>query len=153
MSEKAKEILTDAVGVAFIPLYRFVGTAAVSLMLIIFFFSILRMLITVAVRAFFIMPMRDLGIWVFAAMYGTAYQILMSPLMAADSLGRAARDKVVAQMELEAAKSEQASSADLKPKGKEMEATAPTIGHGCPWAGPRQALLGIVSEVPRETTE
>jgi len=130
-----------------------VGTAAVSLTLIIFFLSILRMMVSVAVRAFFIVRVRGLGIWVFAAVYGTAYQILMSPLIAADSLGRAAGDKVAAQMELEAAKSERPSSADPRPEGIEMEATAPSRGHGCPWAGPRQALLGIVSEVPREGTE
>jgi len=153
MSEKAKEILTDAVGVAFILLYRFVGTAAVSVTLIIFFLSLLRMLITVAMCAFFIVRMRGLGIWVFAAVYGTAYQILMSPLMAADSLGRAAGDKVTAQMELEAARSERTSSADSRPKAIEIEATTTTRGHGCPWAGPRQAMLGIVSDVPRETTE
>jgi len=115
--------------------------------------SLLRMMITVAVRAFFIVRMRGMGIWIFAAVYGTAYQILMSPLMAANSLGRAAGDKVAAQMELEAAKSERTSSADPKPEGKEMEAATQSRGHGCPWAGPRQALLGIISEVPRETAE
>jgi len=49
--------------------------------------SLLRMMITVAVRAFFIVRMRGMGIWIFAAVYGTAYQILMSPLMAANSWG------------------------------------------------------------------
>jgi len=52
-------------------------------------------------------------------------------------------------MELEAAKSERTSSADPKPDGIEMEAATQNRGYGCPWAGPRQALLGIVSEVPR----
>jgi len=141
------------VGVAFLPLYRFVGTAAVSLTLIIFFLSLLRMMITVAVCAFFIVPMRGFCIWLQAALYGTAYQILMSPFMAANSLGRAVGDKVAAHMELQAAKSEQTSSANPRPEGIEMEATALSRGHGCPWAGPRQALLGIVSKVPRETTE
>jgi len=97
--------------------------------------------------------MRGFGIWVFAAVCGTAYQILMSSLMAADSLGRVAGDKVAEQIMLEAAKSERTSSAGPKPERIEMEATAPTRGHGCPWAGPRQASLGILSEVPRETTE
>jgi len=111
------------------------------------------MLVTVVVRAFFIVRMRGFGIWVFAAVYGTAYQILMSPLMAADFLVRAAGDKMAVQMELEATRSERTSPSNPEPGAIEMEATAPTRGHGCPWAGPRQALLGIVSDVPRETNE
>jgi len=60
--------------------------------------------------------MRGFGIWVFAAVYGTAYQILMSPLIAADSLGKVAGDKVAAQMELEAARSERTSSDNPEPR-------------------------------------
>jgi len=121
MSKKAKEILIDAVSVAFIPLYHFVGTAAVSLTLIIFFLSLLRMMITVAVRAFFIARMRGMGIWIFAVVYCTSYKILMSSLLAANYLWWAGGDKVAAQMELEAAKSARSSSAEPKPEGIEME--------------------------------
>ena len=100
--ERAKEMIIDHVGWSFIPLYRIFGPLSMLFIMLIFVIGLLRFVITLLVRNVMITRARGCGVWVRAAVWGTLYQLVITPIRwADDTAGRMAKD-VERRMEYEA---------------------------------------------------
>ena len=102
MGDKAKEMMLDAVGLSFVPLYRIFGPISMLLLMLFFIIGITRILLTIIVRAVIITRARGCGPWIFAAVWGTVYHIMLTPVKWADDTARHIAENVGQQMENEA---------------------------------------------------
>jgi hypothetical protein len=89
--------LIDLVGVSFFPLYKVVGP-------MIFFLSLLLLIITVFLRVIIIVRYKECGIWVLTAFWGTLFQLAVSPFNWIDAAMEDVGIKVGQMMETEAAR-------------------------------------------------
>ena len=102
LGERAKEMMIYHVGWSFIPLYRIFGPLSMLFIMLIFVVGLLRFVITLLVRIVVITRARGCGVWVLAAVWGTLYQLVITPIRwADDTAGRMAKD-VERRMEQEA---------------------------------------------------
>jgi hypothetical protein len=70
ISEYSKHAIVDLVGLSFIPLYRFLGSVSMIIILVLFFVGITRLTITVLFRAIVLGRTRGCGLWILAAFLG-----------------------------------------------------------------------------------
>ena len=84
----ARDMMLDVVGLSFIPLYRFFGPVSMMLILVFFIIGGLRICVTLIVRAIIIARTKGCGIWILAAVYGTIYQIVITPMRWADEVAQ-----------------------------------------------------------------
>ena len=120
MGDKAREMMLDAVGLSFVPLYRIFGPISMLLLMLFFIIGITRIVLTIIVRAVIITRARGCGPWIFAAVWGTVYHVLITPVRWADDTARHIADNVGQQMEDEAA----ANADEVYPMGQLRQAKA-----------------------------
>ncbi len=102
MGERAREAISNAVGMSFIPLYRIIGPLSATIILILFIWSLLRMVTTVAVRAYAIYQERGPGVWLLGACWSLPFQLLLSPFRWASRAAEDVADRVGIEMECQA---------------------------------------------------
>lgn len=107
LSSHAKEMMLDAVGFNFIPLYRFVGPISVTFILILFIVGLVRIFATVIFRIIVLIKIRGVGIWLLGAVWNTVYQLLITPVRWADNAARDVAERVGNQMTTDAAAAEE----------------------------------------------
>ena len=81
-------MMLDVVGLSFIPLYRFFGPVSMLLVVIFFIIGALRICLTLVIRAIIIARTRGCGVWVLAAVYGTIYHVVVTPMRWADDVAK-----------------------------------------------------------------
>jgi len=64
VGQKAQQMLTDAVGMAFVPQYRFLGSLTKFLIRVIFFLGLFKMILTIVIRAIVFVGLHGLGTWI-----------------------------------------------------------------------------------------
>ncbi len=79
LSSAAQGSLIDIVGASFFPLYRVVGPVIFFLSLMLLVWGGLRLMVTVLVRVVVIVRCKGCGIWVLTALWGTLFQLAISP--------------------------------------------------------------------------
>ena len=85
LGDKAKDIMLDHMGWSFIPLYRLFGTLSMLFILVIFVVGLVRLVATLLIRTVIITKKKGCGVWVLAAVWGTLYQLIITPIRWADS--------------------------------------------------------------------
>ena len=106
LGEKAREAIIDAVGLSFIPLYRVLGPLSMTVILVLFVWSLLRVLVTIAMRAYAIHRAKGVGMWLLGACWSLPFQLLMSPFRWASEAAEDIADRVGTEMECQAAHEE-----------------------------------------------
>jgi hypothetical protein len=82
LGQHAQAAIVDLVGLSFVPLYRFLGP--VSMLIILFFVTISRLVLTVLFRMVVLGRSKGCGLYLFAALIGCVYQVVISPIQWAD---------------------------------------------------------------------
>ena len=80
--------MLDVVGLSFIPLYRFFGPVSMLLVVIFFIIGALRICLSLVIRAIIIARTRGCSVWILAAVYGTIYHIVVTPMRWADDVAK-----------------------------------------------------------------
>ena len=93
-----QEQLIDTMGMSFIPLYRFFGPMSMSVLMILFVVGIVRITITVVVRAVILVRARGCGPWVLGSLYGAFFQFFLTPFAWADSLATGVAQRMDQEM-------------------------------------------------------
>ena len=75
----AKSAIIEMIRLEFIPFYRVVGPLMFLSTLLLLGWGAVRLLITVIVRMVIIVKYRGWGMWMFAALWGTLFQLVLSP--------------------------------------------------------------------------
>ena len=102
LGDRAQTMMLDLVGLSFIPLYRFFGPISMLLLLVVFIVGMVRIVVTVMVRAIIITRTRGCGPWIFASIWGTLYSLALSPIRWADEAARRIAEDVEQKMVNEA---------------------------------------------------
>ena len=93
LGDRAKDMMLDHVGWSFIPLYRLFGPLSMLLILVIFVVGPVRLVATLLIRTVIITKKKGCGVWVLAVVWGTLYQLIITPIRWADSTaGKMAKD-------------------------------------------------------------
>ena len=71
-------MMLNAVGLSFVPLYRIFGPLSMLLLMLFFIIGVTRIFLTIIFRAVIITRARGCGPWIFAAVWGTVYRILIT---------------------------------------------------------------------------
>ncbi len=79
LTSAAQVSLIDIIGSNFFPLYSVVGPMIFFLSLMLLVWGAFRLMITVLVRAIVIVRCRGCGLWVLTALWGTLFQLAVSP--------------------------------------------------------------------------
>jgi hypothetical protein len=79
LSSAAQGSLIDIVGASFFPLYTVVGPMIFFLSLMLLVWGAFRLMITVMIRVIVIVRCKGRGIWVLTALWGTLFQLAISP--------------------------------------------------------------------------
>ncbi len=79
LSSAAQGSLIDIVGASFFPLYRVMGPMIFFLSLMLLVWGGLQLMVTVLVRVVAIVRCKGCGIWVLKALWGTLFQLAISP--------------------------------------------------------------------------
>jgi hypothetical protein len=112
LTDRATDHLMDVVGFHLVPLYRLLGPTAVIAILILFLMGIIRMLLDIVIRAIAIARVRGCGFWLLGALWGTVFQVAVSPVRWAAGVGQDAGQRVKYHMEAEVARIESADKLD-----------------------------------------
>jgi hypothetical protein len=104
LSPAVQGSLIDIVGASFFPLYRVVGPMIFFLSLLLLVWGGLRLIITVLLRVVIIVRYKGCGIWVLTALWGTLFQLAISPFNWVDSTMENIGERVGQMMETEAAR-------------------------------------------------
>ncbi|OBQ34060.1 MAG: hypothetical protein AN484_26885, partial [Aphanizomenon flos-aquae WA102] len=99
----ASAAVVSLVGSNLIPLYAFIGPTAVIIIFSLFLVGVIRLVATLIIRVITIIRVRGFGLWVLAAIWGTAFQIALTPLRWANDTARDIADRVTTTMETRAA--------------------------------------------------
>ena len=91
--------MLNAVGLSFVPLYRIFSPVSMILLILFFIIGVTRIFLTIIVRAVIITRARGCCPWIFAAVWGTVYHILITPVRWADDTARHIAENVGQQME------------------------------------------------------
>ena len=102
LGDRAKELMLDHVGWSFIPLYRLFGPLSMLFILVIFVVGLVRLTVTLLIRAIVITRKKGCGVWVFAAVWGTLYQLVITPIRWADNTAEQMARDVEMRMNQEA---------------------------------------------------
>ena len=93
LGDRAKDMMLDHVGWSFIPLYRLFGPLSMLFILVIFVVGLVRLVATLLIRTVIITKKKGCGVWVLAAVWGTLYQLIITPIRWVDSTaGKMAKD-------------------------------------------------------------
>lgn len=95
LSEFQLSGLMDKIGNKFIPLYRIFGRPTTVILMIMFCFALFKVICTVILRAIVVSRVRGCGLWVFFALWGTLFLLLLTPLRAANDALSAVVDETV----------------------------------------------------------
>jgi hypothetical protein len=106
LTDLATDHLVDVVGFHLVPLYRLLGPTAMIAILILFLVGIVRMMLDIVVRAIAIARVRGCGLWLLGALWGTLFQVAVSPVRWAAGVGHDAGQRVRYQMDAEVARIE-----------------------------------------------
>ncbi len=96
--------IVDLIGLAFVPLYFLFGPPAITIVFIIFAVGLVKLVLTITIRAVAILRTRGCGLWILAAFYGTLFQLVLVPVRWAGKVAEDVGDRVGDGMELEANK-------------------------------------------------
>jgi hypothetical protein len=102
LSTAAQGSLIDIVGANFFPLYRVVGPMIFFLSLLLLVWGGLRLVVTVLVRVIVIVRCKGCGLWVLTALWGTLFQLAISPFRWMDAAMEGVGEHVGVMMETEA---------------------------------------------------
>jgi hypothetical protein len=102
LSTAAQGSLIDIVGASFFPLYRVVGPMIFFLSLMLLVWEGLRFVVTVLVRVLVIVRCKGCGLWVLTALWGTLFQLAISPFSWMDAAMEGVGVRVGEMMETEA---------------------------------------------------
>ncbi len=94
----------DVVGFHLVPLYWLFGPTAAIAFLILFLVGIIRMLLDIVIRAIAIARVRECGLWLLGALWGTLFQVAVSPVQWATGVGQDAGQRVKYHMDAEVAR-------------------------------------------------
>jgi hypothetical protein len=90
------------VGSSFFPLYRVVGPMIFFLSLMLLVWGAFRLMITILIWVIVIVRYRGCGLWVLTAVWGTLFQLAVSPFSWVDAAMGGVGDRVGQMMEAEA---------------------------------------------------
>jgi hypothetical protein len=90
----AQAAIVDLVGLSFVPLYRFLRPASMLVILVLFFVTITRLIFTVLFRVIVIGKAKGCGFYLFGALLGCVYQLIIGPLKWADSAAQSMAKRV-----------------------------------------------------------
>ncbi len=102
LSTAAQGSRIDVVGANFFPLYRLVGPMIFVLSLLLLVWGGLRLVVTVLVRVIVIVRCKGCGLWVLTALWGTLFQLAISPFIWMDAAMEGVGERVGEMMETEA---------------------------------------------------
>jgi hypothetical protein len=85
LSSAAQGSLIDIVGATFFPLYRVVGLMIFFLLLLLLVWGGFRLIVTVLLRVIIIVRCKGCRIWVLTALWGTLFQLAISPFSWVDA--------------------------------------------------------------------
>jgi hypothetical protein len=84
LGQHAQAAIVDLVGLSFIPLYQFLRPVSMIIILVLFFVTISRLVLTVLFRVIVLGKAKGCGFYLFAALLGCVYQVVISPIRWAD---------------------------------------------------------------------
>ncbi len=102
MSSAAQGSLIDIVGASFFPLYKVVGPMIFFLSLMLLVWGAFRLMVTILIRIIVIVRYKGCGIWVMTALWGTLFQLAISPFSWVDAAMEGVGEQVGQMMENEA---------------------------------------------------
>jgi hypothetical protein len=102
MGEQAKAAIIDAVGLSFIPLYRIVGPLAVSILFLMFISGLVRLVVTIIMRAIAIYRARGAGLWMLRAFRSLPLQLIITPFRWVGGTAADIAERVGTEMECQA---------------------------------------------------
>jgi hypothetical protein len=79
LGQRVRETLIDAVGWSLVPLYRMTGPVAIFIMLGLLLWSVVKIFVSVIVRACTIYRTRGMGLWPLGALWSLPFQLIISP--------------------------------------------------------------------------
>jgi hypothetical protein len=121
----------DVVGFHLVPLYRLLGPTAIIAILVLFLVGIIRMLLDIVIRAIAIARVRGCGLWLLGALWGTLFQVAVSPVRWAAGVGHDAGQRVRYHMDAEVARIESEDKVELDHKSTlEIEGEMPVCSSG-----------------------
>ncbi len=104
LSWAAQGSLIDIIGASFFPLYRVVVPMTFFLSLMLLVWGGLWLMVTVLLRVIIIVRCKGCGIWVLTALWGTLFQLAISPFSWVDAAMEGVGVRVSQMMETEAAR-------------------------------------------------
>ncbi len=116
LSSAAQGSLIDIVGASFFPLYKVVGPMIFFLSLMLLVWGGLMLMVTVLVWVIVIVRCKGCGIWVLTALWGTLFQLAISPFSWMDAAMEGVGVQVGQMMETEAAREPE----EEKPRRKSL---------------------------------
>jgi hypothetical protein len=102
LSTAAQGSLIDIVGASFFLLYRVVGPMIFFLSLMLLVWGRLGLVVTVLVRVIVIVRCKGCGLWVLTALWGTLFQLAISPFSWMDAAMEGVGERFGVMMETEA---------------------------------------------------
>jgi hypothetical protein len=102
LSTAAQGSLIDIVGANFFPLYRVIGPMIFFVSLFLLFWGGLRLVVTGLARVIVIVRCKGCGLWVLMALWGTLFQLAISPFSWMDEAMEGVGERVGEMMETEA---------------------------------------------------
>jgi hypothetical protein len=119
LSSAAQGSLIDIVGASFFPLYRVVGPMIFFLSLMLLVWGGLRLMVTVLLRVIILVRCKGCGIWILTALWGTLFQLAISPFSWVDAAMESAGVRVGQMMETNAA--QEPEDGETKKKSMSLE--------------------------------
>ena len=99
LGQGAKQSLLHLVGSSFIPLYWLVGPVATTVIFVMFFLGMARVIVTILLRTLVIARARGCGLWILSAPFSTLYHLALSPFIWVDNAAKTVADRVQKAME------------------------------------------------------
>jgi hypothetical protein len=102
LSSAAQGSLIDIVGTSFFPLYKVVGPMIFFLLLMLLVWGAFRLMVTISIQIIVIVRYKGCGLWVMTALWGTLFQLAISPFSWVDAAMEGVGERVGQMMENEA---------------------------------------------------
>src|SRR5450830_1313255 len=99
LTDVATEAIVDAVGFSLIPLYRFLGPVAATVIMVLFLVSLVKTILDVIIRTYFLYRAKGPGLWLFTALWAVPFQVAISPLRWAANAADKVTSRVTKEME------------------------------------------------------
>jgi hypothetical protein len=102
LSPTAQGSIIDIVGASFFPLYSVVGPMIFFISLMLLVWGVFRLMVTVLIQAIIIVRCKGCGIWVMTALWGTLFQLAITPFTWMNAAMEGVGERVGQMMETEA---------------------------------------------------